>query len=664
MSARAGCHAPHGARRKIVRIQASWASLPPLIGRKRDRDAMAGDGGGSDDEMDIEAQAHVTDSESVHSVGSSFGGADDADEDDMDIDAGIAPGKSEPSLALGGGLGVTREIDRALGIFRAAVHGAPPGGPGGGGGHGGTDADDDPTTSRGAKAARSAFAASPAAVSPSPLFAGASAAAAVSRRASPAAPAPSAVVRARGASPSPARAVPRELDGGAAAKRGFGLADAAPTSRRAPDRPASAAEAAAEPILGLDAAAAAAAADAASATASAFTAPGPRPGPPRRPTPSGVSGGASPGVGRCAAGPRAGPEAQLLMQKAHELMADLSTLRSTALERSEMRLEEDRSRLAAAAADAAAARATASSSIVASARVAAAERAAADAVAGRVADAATASRVLSDALAAATADADARVREARRAARDEHALEHALALRRANERAAAAMAEASDASDVRASEGVQWWGWLRAALSERDAAVARAARAEDEARVLRRQLLQPVTDVESGVVTLEEMRAKPSADVGGDPAGEHGEPSSRAAAVAGDARGGGGSALAQLAQLQQLNTSVKAEATSAVNHLVRQRDQALGSARDAKTRAEMIAEQTRHEVDALRSATDGELQRARGEKQRAEAKAAALADELEDAQDLASSLVKSENAKMSRIDELTRELNYAHQAAR
>ena len=73
MSARAGCHAPHGARRKIVRIQASWASLPPLIGRKRDRDAMAGDGGGSDDEMDIEAQAHVTDSESVHSVGSSFG---------------------------------------------------------------------------------------------------------------------------------------------------------------------------------------------------------------------------------------------------------------------------------------------------------------------------------------------------------------------------------------------------------------------------------------------------------------------------------------------------------------------------------------------------------------------------------------------------------------
>ena len=37
---------------------------------------------------------------------------------------------------------------------------------------------------------------------------------------------------------------------------------------------------------------------------------------------------------------------------------------------------------------------------------------------------------------------------------------------------------------------------------------------------------------------------------------------------------------------------------------------------------------------------------------------------LEDAQDLASSLVKSENAKMSRIDELTRELNYAHQAAR
>ena len=113
---------------------------------------------------------------------------------------------------------------------------------------------------------------------------------------------------------------------------------------------------------------------------------------------------------------------------------------------------------------------------------------------------------------------------------------------------------------------------------------------------------------------------------------------------------------AQLAQLQQLNTSVKAEATSAVNHLVRQRDQALGSARDAKTRAEMIAEQTRHEVDALRSATDGELQRARSEKQRAESKAAALADELEDAQDLASSLVKSENAKMSRIDELTNEL--------
>ena len=157
------------------------------------------------------------------------------------------------------------------------------------------------------------------------------------------------------------------------------------------------------------------------------------------------------------------------------------------------------------------------------------------------------------------------------------------------------------------------------------------------------------------------MRAKPSADVGGDPAGEHGEP--RRARPPAPTRAVA-AALRQLAQLQQLNTSVKAEATSAVNHLVRQRDQALGSARDAKTRAEMIAEQTRHEVDALRSATDGELQRARGEKQRAEAKAAALADELEDAQDLASSLVKSENAKMSRIDELTRELNYAHQAAR
>ena len=41
-----------------------------------------------------------------------------------------------------------------------------------------------------------------------------------------------------------------------------------------------------------------------------------------------------------------------------------------------------------------------------------------------------------------------------------------------------------------------------------------------------------------------------------------------------------------------------------------------------------------------------------------------IADELEDAQDLASSLVKSENAKMSRIDELTQALNHAHQAAR
>ena len=78
----------------------------------------------------------------------------------------------------------------------------------------------------------------------------------------------------------------------------------------------------------------------------------------------------------------------------------------------------------------------------------------------------------------------------------------------------------------------------------------------------------------------------------------------------------------------------------------------------------MIAEQSRHELHALRSATDSELQRARSEKQRAESKAAALADELEDAQDLASSLVKSENAKMSRIDELTQALNHAHQAAR
>ena len=141
MSAAARHAGAAGARRKVVRIQASWTSLPPLIGRKRDRDAMAGDGARSDDEMDIEAQAHVTDSESVHSVGSSFGGVEDADEDDdMDIDAGMTSSSREPSLSLGGGLGVTREIDRALGIFRAAVHGAPSRESDGGRAHSATDA--------------------------------------------------------------------------------------------------------------------------------------------------------------------------------------------------------------------------------------------------------------------------------------------------------------------------------------------------------------------------------------------------------------------------------------------------------------------------------------------------------------------------------------------
>ena len=46
----------------------------------------------------------------------------------------------------------------------------------------------------------------------------------------------------------------------------------------------------------------------------------------------------------------------------------------------------------------------------------------------------------------------------------------------------------------------------------------------------------------------------------------------------------------------------------------------------------------------------------REEKVRAEAKVASLADELEDAHELASDLVKSENAKMSTIDDLTEAL--------
>ena len=189
--------------------------------------------------------------------------------------------------------------------------------------------------------------------------------------------------------------------------------------------------------------------------------------------------------------------------------------------------------------------------------------------------------------------------------------------------------------------------------------------------------MRPVTDIESGVVTLEEMRQEPataavSADGDGTRDGSAPRGMKRAISpslVTSDERGAlvvrGGferdaqgndprsSALAQLDRLQRANASVKAEATAVVQSLVTERDDALGRARDASTRAHEMSERGRHEAEALRRAANSELQRMHEEKQRAQANAALLADELEDAHELVNNLVKSENAKMSEIDDLT-----------